>query len=241
MQRNLVSLLLLSVIVTGIISCSRNKSGIAIPKDASFAVHVNTNSLTSKVSWQEIQQNEWFKKLYAEETDSLTRKILNDPSNSGVDLQSELAAFVKKQGQGGYMAVEGGIKDAAAFEAFVSKVNLGGKVVKNGDVSVLSTSRKSLVAWTANRFVFISDAPMPSLSGRLDISKPDVSEPFSFQTDSLQKFAVELFDLPAKNNLINDDRFASIMKETGDIHYWVNAEQYYNSLGGFLSLLKMNV
>ena len=241
MQRNLVSLLMLSVIITGIISCSRNKSGIAIPKDASFAVHVNTNSLTSKVSWQEIQQNEWFKKLYAEETDSLTRKILNDPSNSGVDLQSELAFFVKKQNQGGYMAVEGGIKDAAAFEAFATKVNLGGKVVKNGDVSVLNTSRKSLVAWTANRFVFISDAPMPSLSSRLNSSSSDVSEPFSFPTDSLQKFAVELFDLPAKNNLINDDRFASVMKETGDIHYWVNAEQYYNSLGGFLSLLKMNV
>ncbi len=30
---------------------SSDKSGIAIPKDASFALHVNIRSLTSKVSW----------------------------------------------------------------------------------------------------------------------------------------------------------------------------------------------
>jgi hypothetical protein len=240
MQRHLLSLLLLAVAITSIVSCSSNKTGIAIPKDASFVLHVNTPSLTSKLSWQEIQQNEWFKKLYAEETDSITKKLLNDPSNSGIDLRSELAVFVKKQNQGGYMAVEGGIKDAAAFEAFATKVNKGGKVVKNGDVNVMNTGLKSLVAWTANRFIYIADMPMQSLASRYN-SSSEGSEPFSFHTDSLQKFAVELFDLSGKNNLVNDDRFVSVMKIPGDIHYWINAEQYYNSLGGMLSLLKMNV
>ena len=242
MQRHLLTLLLVSVALTSIVSCSSSdKSGIAIPKDASFALHVNVKSLTSKVSWQEIQQNEWFKEAYANETDSFARKTLQDPASSGIDVQGDLGVFVKKQNQGGYMAVEGGIKDAAAFETFASSANKGGKVVKTGDVSVLNTGLKSLVAWTSNRFVFISDVPMPSLSNRFNSANPDGNEPFSFKTDSLQKFAVELFDLPSKNNLMSDDRFVSVMKEPGDIHYWVNAEQYYNSLGGMMSLLKMNV
>ena len=241
MRRHLLSLLLLAVALTSIVSCSSDKKGIAIPKDASFALHVNVKSLTSKVSWQEIQQNEWFKELYANETDSFARKTLQDPANSGIDVQGDLGVFIKSQGQGGYMAVEGGIKDAAAFETFATSVNKGGKVVKTGDVSVLNTSHKSLVAWTNNRFVFISDVPMPSFNSRFNSSSADANGLFSFSTDSLQKFAVELFDLPSKNNLISDDRFASIMKEPGDIHYWVNAEQYYNSLGGMLSLLKLNV
>ncbi len=241
MQRHLLSLLLLAVALTSIVSCSSDKKGIAIPKDASFALHVNVKSLTSKVSWQEIQQNEWFKEAYANETDSFAKKTLQDPANSGIDVQGDLGVFIKKQNQGGYMAVEGGIKDAAAFETFATSVNKGGKVVKTGDVSVLNTGLKSLVAWTSSRFVFISDVPMPSLSNRFNSANPDANEPFSFTTDSLQKFAVELFDLPSKNNLINDERFVSVMKEPGDIHYWVNAEQYYNSLGGMLSLLKMNV
>ncbi|MBO9200447.1 MULTISPECIES: DUF4836 family protein [Niastella] len=240
MQRHLFSLLLLAVAITSIVSCSSDKSGIHIPKDASFALHVNVKSLTSKVSWQEIQQNEWFKEAYANQTDSFARKILQDPANSGIDVQGDVAVFVKKQNQGGYAAVEGNVKNATAFEAFATNVNKGGKVVKTGDVSVLNTGRTSLVAWTNNRFVFISDVPMGSLNSRFN-SSSESGEPFAFSTDSLQKFAVELFDLPSKNNLMSDDRFAAVMKEPGDIHYWINAEQYYNSLGGMLSLLKMNV
>lgn len=242
MQRNLISILLLTVVMTSIVSCSRNKSGIAIPKDASLAVLINTGSLTSKVSWQEIQQNEWFQKLYSEQNDSLSKKIMDNPSNSGIDIKSDLAFFVKKEGQGGYMALEGGVVDAAAFENFTTKLNKEEKVAKEGDVNVLVTGAKSLVAWTNNRFIYIMDASSPALTGSLNSNRYDSdAPPFSFQKDSLQKFAVQLFDLSGKKNLVNDDRFASLMKETGDIHYWVNAEQYYGNLGGFVSLLKVNV
>jgi hypothetical protein len=193
------------------------------------------------VSWQEIQQNEWFKKLYNEEADSLGKKILENPANTGIDLKGDLAFFMKKQNKGGYMVFEGGVQDATAFEAFTTKVNKGGKVAKEGDVSVLATGLKSLVAWTNNRFVYIMDMPMATASARMNSTNPGSYEPFSFKTDSLQKFAIELFDLPGKNNLATDDRFASLIKETGDLHYWVNAEQYDNALGGYMSLLKLNV
>lgn len=241
MQRNRIALILVTVLISGIVSCKSNKSGIAIPKDASVAVHINVNSLTSKVSWQEIQQTEWFKDVYSNETDSFARKTLENPASTGVDLQGDLAFFIRQQGQGGYLVVEGGLKDAAAFEKFATEVNKGGKVVKNGDVNVLNTGTKSLVSWTANRFVYIADVPMPTAAAKMSRGSSDSYEPFSFKADSLQKFAVELFDLPAKNNLADDDRFASLLKETGDIHYWVNAEQYGNSLGGLLSMVKLSV
>lgn len=241
MQRNRISLILLTVVISGIVSCKSNKTGIAIPKDASVAVHVDVKSLTSKVSWQEIQQTEWFKEVYNNETDSFARKTLENPAATGVDLQGDLAFFMKQRGQGGYLVVEGGLKDASAFEKFATEVNKGGKVVKNGDVSVLNTGIKSLVSWTANRFVYIADMPMPNAYASMNRGNGDNYEPFAFKTDSLQKFAVELFDLPGKNNLATDDRFASLLKETGDVHYWVNAEQYGNSLGGLLSMVKLSV
>jgi hypothetical protein len=240
MQRNRISLILLTIAISGIVSCKSNKTGIAIPKDASVAVHIDVKSLTSKVSWQEIQQTEWFKQV-SNESDSFARKTLENPANTGVDLQGDLAFFMKQRGQGGYMVIEGGLKDAAAFEKFATEVNKGGKVAKNGDVNVLNTGTKSLVSWTANRFVYIADMPMPSAAARMSRSNDENYEPFAFKSDSLQKFAVELFDLPAKNNLADDDRFASLLKEPGDIHYWVNAEQYGNSLGGFLSMVKLSV
>src|SRR5689334_22817750 len=185
MQRNRIGLALLTIVISGIVSCKSNKSGIAIPKDASVAVHINVNSLTSKVSWQEIQQTEWFKDVYSNETDSFARKTLENPASTGVDLQGDLAFFMKQQGQGGYMVVEGGLKDAAAFEKFATEVNKGGKVVKNGDVNVLNTGTKSLVSWTANRFVYIADVPMPTAAARMSSGSSDYT-PFSFKTDSLQ-------------------------------------------------------
>ncbi len=48
-------------------------------------------------------------------------------------------------------------------------------------------------------------------------------------------------DSLAINNLANDDRFASLIKETGDIHYWMNIEQYDNALGRYMSEIKLSV
>lgn len=240
MQRNRITLVLSTLVILGIVSCKSNKSGIAIPKDASVAVHIDVKSLTSKVSWQEIQATEWFKDV-ANESDSFARKTLENPTSTGVDLQGDLAFFVKQRGQGGYVVIEGGLKDAGAFEKFATEANKGGKVVKTGDVSVLNTGLKSLVSWTSDRFVYIADMPMPTASAKMSRGNDESYEPFAFKTDSLQKFAVELYDLPAKSNLADDSRFASLLKEKGDIHYWVNAEQYGSSLGGLLSLVKLNV
>ena len=100
MQRNLVSLLLIMATITGVVSCSRSdKGGIAVPIDATMVVHINTPSITSKVSWQEIKQNDWFKDLYNDNgTDSLAKKIMDDPANSGVDIKADMVFFMKQQG-----------------------------------------------------------------------------------------------------------------------------------------------
>src|SRR6266545_2050626 len=95
MQRNLLSLLLLTVTVISIVSCNRtDKGAIAVPKDAAVVMHINTSSLISKVSWQEIKETDWFKNMYYNTPDSFTKKLLDDPGNSGIDIQSELVIFV---------------------------------------------------------------------------------------------------------------------------------------------------
>jgi hypothetical protein len=243
MQRNLLCLLLIAAVITSVISCSSaDKSGIAIPKDASFVLHINASSITSKVNWQEIQQTDWFKNMYAGENDSLTKKLMDDPSNTGIDLKSDLAFFVKKQGQGGYSAFEGSVSNEAAFEAFNKKINKDAAVSKNGDINIMKLGDgKGVLAWNGKRFVYIMDTPMGGLSDRLQGGDSAYAGPYAFPIDSLQKFGVQLFDLEKKNSLTSDERFASLIKEQGDVHFWANAEQYSDMLGGFLSVLKLNV
>ncbi len=66
MQRTSV-LGLCAIALLLITSCSSgDKSAIAIPKDAGLVLYINTASLSSKLSWKEIQQTNWFKEAYDE-------------------------------------------------------------------------------------------------------------------------------------------------------------------------------
>lgn len=240
MQRNLLSLLLIAAVISSVISCSSaDKGGLAIPKDASFVVHIDASSITSKVSWQEIQQTGWFKDLYAQENDSLTKKLLDDPANTGIDLKSNLAFFMKKQGRGGYSVFEGSVTNASAFEAFNKKVNKDAAVTKDGDINIMKLANgRAVLSWDNKRFVYVMDSPMGSIPDRFPGGDDNYSGPYSFPADSLQYFGVQLFDLPKNNSLMTDDRFAGLLKEKGDMHFWANASRYSDMLGGVLSMFK---
>jgi hypothetical protein len=57
-------------------------------------------------------------------------------------------------------------------------------------------------------------------------------------SDSLVKFAQELYSLSGDNSLYSDKRFDAMMKEQGDMHMWMNAEQFYSgAFSGALSML----
>ena len=132
-----------------IVSCSdKGVSGLDIPKDAALVVHVNTSSLTSKLSWDEIKASSWFKEMSEDTHDSLAKKLLENPENSGVDLKSDFVFFMKKQGAGGIQVFEGKLKDAKAFEAMVKEKNKDEEIKKDGDLKYISTGDNELLCWT---------------------------------------------------------------------------------------------
>jgi len=66
-------------------------------------------------------------------------------------------------------------------------------------------------------------------------------QPYTFPADSLQMFGTLLYDLPSDQSLYEDDRFSATMKESGDMHVWINNEQTYGSLASsMLSMMKVN-
>ena len=78
-------------------SCKQgDKSNTPVPKDAVVVMHINNTSLSSKLSWQEIKATNWFKDLYSEAPDSLFRKLLDDPDNSGMDTKADMMLFIKR-------------------------------------------------------------------------------------------------------------------------------------------------
>jgi hypothetical protein len=242
MQRKPLFSLLIGALVIMLFSCrgKADKSAITVPNDAAMVFHINAPSLSKKLPWEEIKKTSWFQELYSEADDSLAKKMLDNPENSGINTEADLVFFMKKIGRGGYMVFEGLLKDAAAFESFNKQVNKNVSVTKDGDYSVIRLDdKKTVLAWTPTKFVYVINTPFLGAGNNMNFGSGDnsFSQPSDISSDSLLILGKELFDLPAEKSLYKDDRFASIMKENGDIHVWINNQQTYSNMVG----LKLNI
>lgn len=218
------------------VSCkNEGASGLAIPKDAAMVLHVNTSSLTSKLSWEDIKSTNWFREMSKSANDSLAKKILENPEASGIDTKGDLVYFMKKQGKGGYMVFQGKLKDAAAFEAMLKQIKTGMVTEKDGDLSYIKTDN-NIVSWNKNQFIAMADAPF---FGAMNPYGMENGQSASFTSDSLRKFTKELLALKSKDALDKDDRFKAMLKEGGDVQFWMNTDEYMSSMGNYLSMLKI--
>jgi hypothetical protein len=240
MNRNLFNVVALIVGTALLASCGgKDKNSIAVPKDAAFVFHINAPSLSSKLSWKEIQASEWFKDLQKNTDDSTAQKLLENPDYSGINLQSDITFFMKNHGRAGYVVFQGALKDATAFEAFYKKTFKDAVAAKDGDMNILK-NRDRIMTWNSSRFIFVGGSPnTSSFTGEsYDLS---ALESRSIPVDSLVKFAKDLYNLDNDNSLFSDKRFAELIKEEGDMHLWMSAQNIYgNSLPNVLSMLKLS-
>ncbi|HEX2606278.1 MAG TPA: DUF4836 family protein [Flavisolibacter sp.] len=238
MKRNPLLIAVTAVIVV-LASCKNgDNSGLAVPKDAAIVLHINTSSLSSKLSWKEIQQTNWFKEMHKESNDSLAQKLMDDPENSGIDTKKDLTFFMRKSGSASYTVFEGIVKDAAAFETFAKKTTHTSDVKKDKEWSFIQSESRNLLAWNKEKFAFITSTPEFSKTSFDDSDSNDYT---SFSSDSLKKAAIDVLTLSSSNSLSSDDRFADLLKQDGDVHLWMNSGQLYSNLGGgMMSMMKVN-
>ena len=214
-----------------------NKSGLFIPKDAAFVFHINTSSLSSKLSWEEIKNTTWYKDAYLEASkDSFAQKLMDNPDASGIDTKSDFVFFLKKRGRGGFSVFQGSIKDATAFEALVKKTSRQDKTEKDGEWNMVTADNSTVVTWNNSKFAVINDMPM----GDFNPMSGGNNEKARFGADSLKLFVKQVMSIKGDQSLFDDKRFASTMKENGDMHFWMNAGSLYSDMAGMMSMMKFS-
>ena len=159
--------LLLSILF---VSCKQGgKTGLLVPKDAGFVLHINSKSLSSKLPWEEIRQSEWFQEAGKMEKDSLAQKLMNDPASSGVKLDEDMVLFMAKHNNRGYISFIGGISDAAAFEKTLQNGSKGElQMDLKGDLKFAYEGAGSgMIGWNDKHFIVLSHMPYngPSRGG----------------------------------------------------------------------------
>jgi Domain of unknown function (DUF4836) len=235
-------LLLLVTYALLLVSCKQgNKMGAMVPNDAGMVLHLNANSLTSKLSWEEIKQTNWFGEMYADAPDSLAKQIMDDPANSGMDIKSDFIFFLKNQGNNGYMVFEGYLKDVTAFEAFNKKISDNASTIRHGEFSSMKLPEGAMVTWNKERFVYVIDAPNLNMNRRFSMEGGDVTEPATLSADTLMIIGKSLFNLKSSNSLGGNEKFGDMVKEEGDLHLWLNSEYLSGGMAaGALSMMKVN-
>jgi len=226
------------------VSCKKGgKTGLLVPKDAAFVVYFNTGSLSSKLSWAEVKQSDWFKEVQAEaaKEDEFAQKVLNDPSASGLDIDKGFCFFVAPRGRGTYLSFQGHIKDQKAFEEMLkANKKTAGTPSKSDDLSVLNLDDKSVLTWNSSMFVVVGNAPgasiYPPASGMEDGSGSS-----GLPLDSIVVYAKSVYSLKGKDLLDADPKFADLISGKGDLQMWFNAGSLTNNMGmGMMSMLKLS-
>ncbi len=229
-----------AIVIATFTSCSKGgKTGLLVPEDAAIVFHINNASLSSKLSWEDIKQSQWFREAGTDVADEWGKKLLEDPSASGIDTKSDFVLFLKKEKKNGYLVINGGVKDAAALENFSKHMDQDAAISKDGNLSFAVYKDKTVMAWNATHFSFVAAMPMPDAGNFMNIDsdgfeedEDDGDSDSSISADDLKAFGKKVLTLKNSERLDKDSRFAEMIKDGSDMHLWMNTEKYYGDMFG---------
>jgi hypothetical protein len=244
-MKSFLKLTFFSVVVLFFSSCGKkNEVGKMIPGDAMFVAQVNLKSLGNKLSWKEIQQTEIYKKAISDSSmEDWRKKLLENPSSSGIDFDEGLVFFTADHDGNKYFAVEGKIKTQSDFDQF-NKNFSDGSATKDGNVSLLNLKDNGVVGWKGDQFIYLMKPGnniynLGHLKDLMQMQNNNAPDNKSVDFSALCK---NLFSLKTDSSLAKNDKFASLLKEAGDMHFYQNTDAMINNSPamGMLGMLKLD-
>ena len=218
-----------------------NTQGRLIPDDAAIALQVDGKSLLSKLSWNEIKENQLFQAMYSDSSLKATiKKLLDDPEKAGIDIHNDLLFFTKKDSSGGYVAIEGSVKDAALLKTFNAGITNNGSENESDGVHYISHA-PLCAGWNNEKFVYVIDAPalkeLDAMSRRMMKDSLDAGRPMPRDISATCK---AVFALKESNSLAQDEKFTKLMKQPGDVRGWINSEALSGATVGMTAMVNLD-
>ena len=215
-----------------------------IPKEACVIVDINTKSLLSKLPWQEIKKTYWYNKMSTDSSINSSSKIfLDDPAKTGVDLESDILFFILQPHNNGHAVVEGSLKDNKTFSEFIKTMHPNSTMSKDGELNFLK-HKDAVVGWNNERFIVVAKADHNIHNEMYDSTMNPVQQKDTSGPDDLMKACKDLFALSSDNSLYENERFAELEKEEGDIHFWMNVNELakgsMKSMPGMMGMVKLD-
>lgn len=245
-QTKLLPMMALAVIIL-LSACSKksNTQGRYVPANATAAMLINGASLNEKLPWSEIKNNQWFAEMQQDTTlSAFTKKLLDNPENSGVNTKKDFILFYVTDTTGAYGSVQGTLTDAAKFKTALQEASKNGKETV-ADGYTYYTDDNTCVAYNKEKFfVSMELGDYNNLANVAPISMDSTTEPYvapAKKVDVLAKTKA-LIAMAEDNTLAKNEKFSELMATKGDAHIWINAEyaNNANSLGSMAAVVNLS-
>jgi hypothetical protein len=183
-----------------------------------------------------------FKEIYSDSSLPATLKsLLDNPDNAGIDTKADLLFFAVKDSIGSYIGFEGTVKDETTFKTFNQQITANGADSEKDGVQYISKS-PVCVGFTKEKFVYVFDAPqvgqMDQLSRRMTRDSIDISARAARDIGATCK---SIFALKETSSLAKDEKFTMLMKESGDVNFWINSEELSKGGASATALAMVNL
>lgn len=244
-MKSFLKLSFFSLLIFFFSSCGKkNEAGKMIPSNAILVAQVNFKSLGTKLSWKEIQQTAIYKKALSDSSmTDWSKKLLDNPSSSGIDFENGLIIFTAVHNGKKYLAAEGKIKNEDDFIQF-NKNFAEGASPKEGDINLLKLKENNVVGWKGDHFIYIMNPENSAyhISKWKDEENNRDNTPPEDRSSEFSTLCKNLFSLKTDSSLAKNEKFASVLKETGDIHVYQNNGALISGSNdlGMLGMLKLD-
>jgi len=227
------------------VSCSKksNTQGKNIPANAAVVVIVNGASISTKLPWEEVKQNELYKILSTDSgMSSIAKSALDNPDNTGIDSKKDLIFFMVKDSSGAYVGATGTLKDEATFKVYNTATLTMGIAAEKDGVQFI-TDRTTSVSWTKEKFFIVFDAPQINQANQLNRMMMDDSTASQVgnKPRNVEAVAASLHKLEEKNSLAKNEKFSELMGSKADVHFWMNSEALYEGDAAMAALSMLNI
>jgi len=245
-MKSFFSAAILSLVVLFFSSCGKqNEAGKMIPENAGFVAQIDLQSLSKKMSWNDIQQTAVYKKIITDSSmKEWSKKLLENPASSGIDFDKGLVFFTAVHNGKTYVAAEGKIHNESDFAQFNNNFSTGQPATKDGELSVMNLKENNVVGWNKNYFIYVMNPENGNYHFEEGENEGDnrINTPPADRSAEFISLCKKLFSLKADSSLAENKTYASLLKEKGDIHVYQNNDALIRNAGnlGMLGMLKLD-
>lgn len=245
MKKCLGNFLVLCALTFTLHSCgSKNEEGALIPSNATVVSVLDLESMSKNLTWEEIKTSGWYNSIKTNnELSDWAKKVLGSPEESGINFKKSLIIFTgKSTGEKSFLALTGTLHNQRDFDQFNKQNSNPGDIKSDGKISMLSLSNNQLIGWNDQHFVYLSaeNIDVPKIPIR-DSGNNVQSSPLN-QTDLMNE-CKNIFSLKKENSLSGNKIFSALMKEKGDLRFYLNGEEVMknNPVPGAGSMLNSDI